>query len=103
YIDFLAKKLGEKHKGDQAKINRDLALMLAYQDYHQNGLQKLVNKFIVPYNHKDKKKTTEVISNNHNEPSSDIDFAHTMTTLASLEKQDNHLNNMTKGIFSLKH
>ncbi|WP_161951010.1 hypothetical protein, partial [Streptococcus suis] len=67
------------------------------------GLQKLVNKFIVPYNHKDKKKTTEVISNNHNEPSSDIDFAHTMTTLASLEKQDNHLNNMTKGIFSLKH
>ncbi|MGU8064861.1 hypothetical protein ACS6Y8_10980, partial [Streptococcus suis] len=103
YIDFLAKKLGEKHKGDQAKINRDLALMLAYQDYHQNGLQKLVNKFVVPYNHTDKVKAIETISFNHDEPLSTIDFAHTMTTLASLEQQDNHLNNMTKGIFSLKH
>lgn len=103
YIDFLAKKLGEKHKGDQAKINRDLALMLAYQDYHQNGLQKLVNKFVVPYNNQDKIFALTSITENHNNFNATTDFSHTMTTLASLEKQDNHLNNMTKGIFSLKH
>ncbi|HFI0035526.1 TPA: GbpC/Spa domain-containing protein [Streptococcus suis] len=103
YIDFLAKKLGEKHKGDQAKINRDLAIMLAYSSYSTDKLQKLLNNFVEPYDHKKKEKVTEIIFLNHDDPLSTIDFAHTMTTLASLEQQDNHLNNMTKGIFSLKH
>ncbi|HEM5466773.1 glucan-binding protein [Streptococcus suis] len=101
YIDFLAKKLGEKHKGDQAKINRDLAIMLAYSSYSTDKLQKLLNNFVEPYEHDNKNKITLVIDANHRDSTAQIDFAHTMTTLASLEQQDNHLNNMTKGIFSL--
>ncbi|HEM3512758.1 GbpC/Spa domain-containing protein [Streptococcus suis] len=103
YIDFLAKKLGEKHKGDQAKINRDLAIMLAYSSYSTDKLQKLLNNFVEPYDHENKEKAVEVILKNHSYLSAQIDFAHTMTTLASLEQQDNHLNNLTKGIFSLQH
>ncbi|MBL6439526.1 hypothetical protein JNE33_03265 [Streptococcus suis] len=103
YIDFLAKKLGEKHKGDQAKINRDLALMLAYRDYGNDDLQNLLNSFLKPLEHEDKIASLKAIHSNHILDSATIDFAHTMTTLASLEMQDNHLNNMTKGIFSLKH
>lgn len=102
YINYLSKKLAKKHKGNQTKINRDLALMLAYKDYHDDKLQKIVNHFVAPYSHKNKDQATKTVSDNHINSLAEIDFAHTMTTLASLEKQDNYLNNLAKGVLGLK-
>lgn len=101
YIDYLAKELNKTHKGDKAKVNRDLALMLAYEPYHSDMLQQMLNHFVKPYDYENKDKAISVIHLNHIGRRAQVDFAHTMTTLASLEDQSGHQHEMVKGAFSL--
>ena len=82
------KKIGEEAKkknGNNANaINRDIALTLASPSYREDFLQNLYNTYKgTTLDIPDNVKTT--IRKNHSDGK--IDFAHVMTTLASLEQQ----------------
>ena len=85
FIKDIGQKAKKKYGDDYNKINRDIALTLASPSYSNDRLQNLYSTFkgsiyTVP------RSVQETIQNNHND-NSKIDFAHVMTTLASLEDQ----------------
>ena len=82
------KKIGEEAKKKNGNntnaINRDIALTLASPSYREDFLQNLYNTYKgATLDIPDNVKTT--IRKNHSDGK--IDFAHVMTTLASLEQQ----------------
>ncbi|HDR3341940.1 TPA: hypothetical protein QCN85_005789, partial [Bacillus anthracis] len=84
FIKDIGQKAKKKYGNDYNKINRDIALTLASPSYVDDTLQNFFSTFkdsmfAVP----DNIKTT--IRDNHSDGK--IDFAHIMTTLASLEDQ----------------
>lgn len=99
YIDAVTKTLKQKHRGNQTKVDRDLALLLSKKVYGTDRLQKLLNNFsnVNTPNH-----ISQIIQKNHDNNNADIDFAHVMTTLASLENQKGHMTEMMKGVFSVR-
>lgn len=85
FIKDIGQKAKKKYGNDLNKINRDIALTLASPSYSNDRLQNLYSTFkgsiyTVP------RSVQETIQNNHND-NGKIDFAHVMTTLASLEDQ----------------
>lgn len=83
FITDIGQKAKKKYGNDLNKINRDIALTLATPVYGTDFLQNLYNTFNSTY--KVPANIDLVISQNHDEGK--IDFAHIMTTLASLEDQ----------------
>lgn len=83
FIKDIGQKARKKYGNDYNKINRDIALTLAAPVYGTDFLQNLYNTFNSTY--KVPTNINLVISQNHDDGK--IDFAHVMTTLASLENQ----------------
>lgn len=83
FIKDIGQKAKKKYGNDYNKINRDIALTLAAPVYGTDFLQNLYNTFNSTY--KVPTNINLVISQNHDDGK--IDFAHVMTTLASLENQ----------------
>lgn len=83
FIKDIGQKARKKYGNDYNKINRDIALTLAAPVYGTDFLQNLYNTFNSTY--KVPTNINLVISQNHDDGK--IDFAHIMTTLASLENQ----------------
>lgn len=86
FIKDIGQKAKKKYGNDYNKINRDIALTLASPSYVDDTLQNFFSTFkdsiyTVPRN------VQETIQNNHGDANGKIDFAHIMTTLASLENQ----------------
>lgn len=85
FIKDIGQKAKKKYGNDHNKINRDIALTLASPSYSNDFLQNLYNTYKgsiykVPDN------VFQTIDDNHRYGNK-IDFAHVMTTLASLENQ----------------
>lgn len=101
FIQDIGQKAKKKYGNDYNKINRDIALTLASPSYGDDTLQNFFSTFkdsmfAVP----DNIKTT--IRDNHSDGK--IDFAHIMTTLASLEDQkvsDNLIKHLASRSFFL--
>lgn len=84
FIKEIGKKAKKKYGNNKSAINKEIALTLASPSYSTDFLQNLYNTYngstyTVPSNIK------ETIRSNHDDGK--IDFAHVMTTLASLEEQ----------------
>lgn len=84
FIKEVGKKAKKKHGNNQAAINRDIALTLASPSYHRDFLQNLYSTY-KGSTYKVPNSIKKTITKNHEDGK--IDFAHVMTTLASLEQQ----------------
>lgn len=86
FIKDIGQKAKKKYGNDYNKINRDIALTLASPSYVDDTLQNFFSTFKdsiyeVPGS------VYKAIRENHSNSDGKIDFAHIMTTLASLEDQ----------------
>lgn len=84
FIKKIGKEAKKKYGKDKNTINKEIALTLASPSYSTDFLQSLYNTYD-NYTNKVPKDIQKTIISNHWEGK--IDFAHVMTTLASLEKQ----------------
>ncbi|MET3634887.1 GbpC/Spa domain-containing protein [Streptococcus porcorum] len=101
FIKEIGQKAKKKHGHDLNKINRDIALTLASPSYGNDKLQNFFSTFKGSI-YKVPNDAKRAIISNHKDGK--IDFAHVMTTLASLEDQkfsDNLIKKLSSRSFLL--